>query len=319
MNPLGWVIHRKPLGQFTPSQIQESEWQEQALSSKKRVPQNKAIAPCLGQMIQARLLTHPLIASSGIGTSDVQFSQPIQRLYRWASPALKFLSFDADTSSEVTTLQAKLASFSNVTDVARDTTVESWSDEDFTADSVDLVDLSVQNTYRPLPQRLQQDFSRSPEPAVPNHTLRQQQADTGAENTERRRQSRHNAVQSDSLSAPESAVNPPIQNTTSEIGRSPSNDSDLQRFEETESAFADDPKQLPKVGTTAHDRFDATFPHIYLSVKSDESPPEFLQLTPTTDLPPFPFSEVTLPQSDSPSLHLSSADSFLPFPGLPTP
>lgn len=80
-----WTMHQKPLGQFTPGLD--------------RFPlQPQAMTPCLGQIIQTKLLTHPLIAASGIEPPTELQTQPLQRTKR-QFPRLQFISFDPETLS----------------------------------------------------------------------------------------------------------------------------------------------------------------------------------------------------------------------------
>ena len=84
---LTWTVRQKPLGQFALEPTLERSSQ-----------QPKAIAPCLGQQIQAKLLTHPLIAASGIEPSKILQTQILQRSRRQFPLPLKFISFDTDTA-----------------------------------------------------------------------------------------------------------------------------------------------------------------------------------------------------------------------------
>lgn len=83
----GRSVHQKPLGLFTVSRFSASS------SPTVKNAEQTSITPCLlGQSIQARLLTHPLITASGIQANSLQRS-PTPR----SNPlpfALKFITFD---------------------------------------------------------------------------------------------------------------------------------------------------------------------------------------------------------------------------------
>lgn len=120
-----WTIRQKPLGQFTPASTPAS-----LLPRDRPSQRHPEMTPCLGQVIQAQLLTHPLIAASGMGaTASPQAEAPHSVNKRFPLP-LKFTTLDIGESSATEpaqTIRAALLPIINRRDEP-DETIEKSSD-----------------------------------------------------------------------------------------------------------------------------------------------------------------------------------------------